>query len=91
VYVFVTELDACEASNRVAPSFLCLTEVTHFSFMLLDTAKRKQQGSQNRSFIGLNSRPEEDVTGSSFQGLGLLAYSGSEFIFLKLMNLLDNW
>jgi hypothetical protein len=28
---------------------------------------------------------------SSFQGLGLLACSGSEFIFLKLMNLLDSW
>jgi hypothetical protein len=26
-----------------------------------------------------------------FQGLGLLAYSGSEFIFLKLMNLFDSW
>jgi hypothetical protein len=26
-----------------------------------------------------------------FQGLGLLACSGSDFIFLKLMNLLDNW
>jgi hypothetical protein len=26
-----------------------------------------------------------------FQGLGLLACSGSDFIFLKLMNLLDSW
>jgi hypothetical protein len=28
---------------------------------------------------------------SSFQGLGLLACSGSEFSFLNLMNLLDSW
>jgi len=28
---------------------------------------------------------------SSFRGLGLLVCSGSELIFLKLMNLLDNW